>query len=201
MKLYYSKGACSLAVRILLHELNISAEYESVDIKLKKTETGADYYQVNPKGAVPALQLDNGEVLTENAAIQQYLVDTHKAVHLLPAVGDLKRYRVLEWFGYVNSDLHKSFGAFFNSKVPEAIKNEIFVPLLKGKFDYLDKHFSHSQYLLDRYTLPDGYLFVIVRWLSVIKQDLSQWKNVSRYYDELKARPSIKAALREEGIN
>jgi glutathione S-transferase len=156
---------------------------------------------MNAKGAVPALRLDNNEILTENSAIQQYLVDTQKAIHLLPAVGDLKRYRVLEWLGYVNSDLHKGFGPLFNPKVPQDLKDDIFIPNIKAKLDYLDKHFSQSPYLLDHYTLPDGYLFVILRWAPNVKIDLSPWKNVSRYYNELKARPSIQVALGEEGIH
>src|SRR5690349_3300917 len=107
MKLYYSKGACSLAVRIALHELGIPCEFEAVDLKAKKTEKGADFFKINPKGAVPTLVLDDHTVLTENAVIQQYLADKQKAFEVLPPVNDMKRYRALEWLNFVSTELHK----------------------------------------------------------------------------------------------
>ena len=197
MKLYYSKGACSLAIRILINELKLSAEYITVDLKTKKTEQGEDYYQINPKGSVPALKLDNGQVLTENAALQQYLADVSHATTLLPAVGDFKRYRVLEWLSFINSDFHKSCGTLFNTAIPQAIKDEVFIPTVKAKLDYLDKHLKNSTYLLDHYTLPDGYLFVILTWLPHFKIDLAQWPSVFRYFNELKKRPSIEKSLKQ----
>jgi glutathione S-transferase len=200
MKLYYTKGACSLAIRIVINELNFSAEYEAVDLKTKKTEQGDDYYQINPKGSVPALKLDNGQVLTENAAIQQYLADLGHATTLLPAVSDLKRYRVLEWLSFINSDFHKSCGILFNAAIPQSIKDEVFIPAVKAKLAYLDKHLENNVYLLDHYTLPDGYLFVILSWLAHFNIDLSQWTHVFRYFNELKKRPSIEKSLKEEGF-
>src|SRR5689334_13101143 len=107
MKLYYSKGACSLAVRILLHELGIKSEFEAVDLKTKRTETNADFLKINPKGAVPTLTTDKQEILTENAVILCYLADEYKAIELLPAPGNFKRYRVLEWLNYVATEIHK----------------------------------------------------------------------------------------------
>src|SRR5437870_2266196 len=113
MKLYYSKGACSLAVRILINELNISCKYEAVNLKTKETETGKNFYEINPKGAVPTLILENNNVLTENAVIHQYLADQQKAHHLLPNLNDFKRYQVLEWLNFIATELHKGFSPLF----------------------------------------------------------------------------------------
>jgi len=200
MKLYYSKGACSLAVRIVLHELKLTCEYEAVDLKTKKTEHGEDFLKINPKGAVPTLKLDDGKILTENAAIQQYLADLGHGTKLLPAVGHFNRYRVIEWLSYVNSEFHKACGALFNPKIPQSVKDEVFIPIVKAKLDYLDKHLANSPYLLDHHTLPDGYLFVILSWLPHFNMDLSHWKHVFKYFNELKKRPAIADALKEEGF-
>src|SRR5438105_3577122 len=121
MKLYFSKGACSLAVRIILNELNIPCEYEAVNLKTKKTVDDADFYKINPKGAVPVLQLDDGTILTENAAIHQYLADFKKADQLFPLTG-IQRYRVIEWLNFVATDLHKGCGVFFSSMIPDEVK-------------------------------------------------------------------------------
>ncbi len=200
MKLYYSKGTCSLAVRIALHEIGIKAQYEAVNLKIKQTESGKDFLKINAKGAVPALELDNGEILTENAVIQQYLADLHHATTVLPEVGNFKRYRVLEWLNYVSTEIHKGCGALFHPKIPQTVKDEVFIPMLKAKFDYLDAHFANSPFLLDHFTLPDGYLFVILSWLPKFNIDINDWKNVSRYITDVKNRSSVKAALQEEQL-
>jgi glutathione S-transferase len=201
MKLYFSKGACSLAVRITIHELGLSPEYIAVDLKSKKTEDGSDYLKINPKGAVPALMTDNKNVLTENSAIQQYLADTHHATQLLPTVGDYARYQVLEWLGYINSDVHKSFGPLFNGNVPADMKESIFIPILKSKFNFLDKNLEEKKYLLgETFTVADAYLFVMITWLPNFKIDINDWKNVSRYFNDLKMRKSVQQALTEEGL-
>ncbi len=202
MKLYYSKGACSLAVRIVMNELNLPCEYESVNLKTKQTETGGDYFKINAKGSVPTLVLNNKEILTENSAIQQYLVDSQKNTQLLPPVGNMQRYHVLEWLSFVSTDLHKGFGPLFNPTVPEQVKEDIFKPLLKNKFNFVDQHLGQHTYLAgDEYTLPDGYLFVLLRWLPHFKLDLpSHWKNLAVYFDNLKKRPSIHKSLTQEGL-
>jgi glutathione S-transferase len=192
MKLYYSKGACSLAVRILIHEMGIPCEFIAANIKTKKLENGDDFLKINPKGMVPALMLDNGEVLTENPVIQQYLADEYKATALLPPVGNLNRYRVLEWLNFVSSDIHKGFGPLFNPKMPVLVKEEIVKPALNLKFDWIDQHLSKNKFLMrDTYTLPDGYLFVMLFWFPHFKMKLSKWKNLLRYFVELKQRKSI----------
>lgn len=201
MKLYFSRGACSLTVRIVLHEIGVSCNYEEVDLKTKQTKSGADYFKINSKGAVPALELDDGVILTENSAIHQYLADEYDAVQLLPPVGDFRRYRVIEWLGFMNSDVHKAYGPLFNSKVPENLKNEIFIPLLKNKLKILDNHLLHNKFLLnEEFTLPDAYLFVMLLWLRNFKISLSEWPNLARFYKEVGARKSVQRAMEEESI-
>lgn len=201
MKLYYSKGACSLAVRIILNEIGIPCEYEAVNLKTKKTESGEDYLKINPKGAVPALSLINQEILTENAAIQQYLADEYKATSLLPPLNNFKRYRVIEWLNFVSSDLHKSCGALFNTAISEEMKDQIFKPLLRDKLDFINKHLSANKFLLsDQFTLPDSYLFAILRWIPRFNMDLADWENLTRFMTDVKKRQSVKDALEAEGI-
>ncbi len=202
MKLYYSKGACSLAVRINLHEMEIHCAFESVDLKTKKTETGADFLKINPKGAVPTLMLENGQILTENAVIQQYLADHYKNSSMLPHIGDFKRYRVLEWLNFINSDLHKSVAVYFNPNMPDEIREKVYRPLIEKHLNYLDQHLANHPYLVeDHPTLPDAYLFVVLRWVQGIKYDLAKWKNLSRYFDEMKQRKAVQQALKEEGLS
>ena len=201
MKLYYSKGACSLAIRILIYELNLPAEFESVDIRAKQTETGANYLKINPKGSVPALLLDNGELLTENNVIQQYLADTYEANVLLPPLGDFKRYRVLEWMNYVTTDLHKGCGPLFNAQVPDDVKEKVFKPLVNHRLHFIDAHLAEHEFLLgSHYTLPDGYLFVVLNWMHYFQIDLKNWLHITRYVNELKKRNSIERAWKAEGL-
>ncbi len=200
MKLYYAKGACSFAVRIIIHEINLPCEFIKVDLKAKKTESGLDYLKINPKGAVPVLELDNGEVLTENAVIQQYLADEHKAFALLPAIGTFQRYRVLEWLNYVSSDLHKAFGPLFNPTLPEDAK-PFLKELIKKKLQVTEEQLQKYKFLTgDVFTLPDGYFFVILRWLKNVDLDINTWPALSRYFEALKQRPSIALSLKEEGV-
>ena len=199
MKLYFSPGACSLAIRILLHELNINADYEAVNLKNKQTSSGGDFLKINPKGYVPALQLDNGEILTENTIIHQYLADKFKANTLLPPIGDEKRYHVLEWLAYINSELHKGCSPLFNSNYSDDTRNKILIPNLKNKLNFVDNHLKKNKYLMgDSYTLPDGYLFVILNWLPNFGLNISDWPHLQQYFKELEKRKSVKQALQEE---
>jgi glutathione S-transferase len=199
MKLFYTKQSCSLVCRIIINEINFPCEFESVDLRSKKTETNMDFYSINPKGSVPVLQLDNGELLTENAIILQYLADTSNTISLLPAIGDFKRYRVLEWLNYTATEIHKSFGPLFNPTLSQEIKEQIFIPLLKNKFKYISKHLEHNKYLLgDQFTLPDAYMFVMITWASHFNLNLTDMTHLSRYFNELKQRKSIQKSLEEE---
>jgi glutathione S-transferase len=202
MKLEYTKGACSLATRIIINELGLPCEFEAVDLANKQTQNGKNFYTINPKGAVPTLVLSNGDVLTENAVIMQYLADTSHAVQLLPPFGDFMRYRVLEWLNYVATELHKGFSPLFNPNLPQEVKDQIIIPMLKMKMTFLDKHLEHNQYLLgNSFTLPDAYLFVMLCWATHFKLNNGEWKHLSRYFTELQKRKSIQQSLKEEGLN
>lgn len=201
MKLFYSKGSCSLAVRILINEIGIHCDYEAVNLSTKVTENGCDFLSINTKGSVPALLLDNGQLITENVVIQQYLADTYEAYNLLPSLGELLRYRVLEWLNFITSDLHKSFSPLFNSKVPQNLKDEIFKPLLVKKLDFINKHLEKNSYLLgEEYMLPDGYLFVILTWLARVGVDISGLPSLVAYKKRILARESVQRSLKEEKL-
>ena len=202
MKLYFSKGACSLVPRIIINELNLPCDFESVDLLGKKTKSGIDYYTINAKGSVPALEIKAKEILTENAVILQYLADSNQAIQLLPSTHDFKRYRVLEWLNYVTTELHKGFGPLFNPEIPQEVKDTIFIPALKFKFNFVNQHLENHLYLMgDHFTLPDAYLFVMLIWAHKFNlNSQEEWKNLARYFNELKHRKSVKMSLEQEGL-
>jgi len=202
MKLYYSKGACSLAVRIVINELGLKCEFESVNLKTKQTESGGDFLSISPKGAVPVLAIDKHEVLTENSIIQQYLADTHKAAHLLPPVGDFKRYRVLEWLNFISTDIHKGFGPLFDPSIPQELKDSIFIPNIKKKLKFIEQHLAKNNQFLagDHFTLPDAYLYVMLVWSRHFKIDIAELPHLTKYFSSLNQRPAIMQSLKEEGF-
>lgn len=198
MKLYYSKGACSMSIRITAHELGLKMDYESVDLGTKKTATGQDFWHINSKGSVPTLITAEKQQLTENIAILQYLADTHPS-SLLPKIGDFSRYRVLEWLSFMATDFHKAFSPLFNHTVPQDMKDAIFIPLLKKKVEYLNQSLKGKTYLTgETFTLPDAYCFVTLRWLAGNKIALSDYPDLQRYFNQVADRESVKAALKEE---
>ena len=200
MKLYYSKGACSLAIRILLNEIGVAADYESVNLGTKKTESQQDFLAINPKGAVPTLVLENGEILTENAVIMSYLADHYQAINLLPPLSDFQRYRVLEWVNFVTTELHKGFGPIFNSRIPEDLKKDLFIPLLEAKFQKIDVHLQDKDYLCGKHlSLGDIYLFVVLRWAEA-KLDIKALKHLAAYRLRLQDRQSFQNALSQEHL-
>jgi glutathione S-transferase len=199
MKLYYCKGACSLVVRIILNELDISFEDEAVDLRNKKTADDGNYLDINPKGTVPALGLDNGDILTENQAILQYIVDNHPSQKLLPAVGDIKRYHTLEWLNYISTELHKSMGMFFNPFVTDDIKTNILTPLVMMRLKYLNERLTHGSYLMgNAFSLPDAYLYVMLSWAHYFKLDLKSYEALNHFFEVMHARPSIIMSLKQE---
>ncbi len=202
MKLYYTPGACSLAIRIVLNELAVAYSDEKVDLSTKKTESGHDFYQINPKGSVPALQLDDGKVLTENSVIQQYLADTYKNYQLLPEIGDAKRYQVLIWLNYVSTELHKGCSPLFNPNIPADVKTKVFIPNLRAKLDFVEKQLQHTKAYLagSEFTLADGYLFTVLSWLPHFDIDVAAWPGLHAFMTTLRARPSVKQALTQEGL-
>jgi glutathione S-transferase len=200
MKLYFAPGACSLVVRIIINEIGLDCTYIKVDLRNKKTENGDDFLKINPKGSVPTLELNDGDVLTENAVILQYLADMNNATNLLASPKELKRYRTLEWLNYITTELHKTIGALFNPDLANESK-ETFVKLIKHKCNFVNNHLSQHQYLVgDAFTLPDDYLFVMIGWLLHFKFDLSEWPNIKRYFDELNKRQSIQKSLMDEKL-
>jgi len=199
MKLYYSPGACSQAPHILLHEIGLEHDAARVDLKAKKLENGSDYLAINPKGAVPALQIDSGEVLTENAVILQYLGDRTNWPEVLPALGDFRRYRVLEMVNFITTELHKRFGFLFNPDATDEMKNLVIADLSK-KLDYIDERLGDGPFLFgEQLTLPDPYLFVITGWTEKLI-GLQQWKNLAAFRERMMNRPAVRHVLRFEGL-
>ena len=200
MKLYYTPGACSLAPHIALHEAGLSFDPVKVDLRAKKLASDEDYWAINPKGAVPALGIDNGEVLTENAAVLQYIADQAPSSGLLPQLGDFRRYRVIEWLNYVATELHKGFGPLWNpASTPEA--KEQTRELLAKKFDYVQDRLESGPYIMgDTFTLPDAYLFVILSWTAMHQIDLSRWAGLTAFSERVQARPAVQATMRAEGL-
>ncbi len=200
MKLYFAPGACSLSPHIVLEEAGITADTEQVNNQEKKTKSGKDYWTVNPKGQVPALQLDSGEMLTEGPVIVQYLADQNPASGLVPAAGTIERYRVQEWLNFITSELHKSFGPIFRPTTPDAYKT-ISRENLGKRFDWLDKQLAGKQYLMgDKFTVADAYLFTVLRWSPRVEIDISKWSNLKAYVDRVAARPKVQAAMKAEGL-
>ncbi|MFL5344861.1 MAG: glutathione transferase GstA [Hyalangium sp.] len=198
MKLYFAPGACSLNPHILLRESGLKFDMVKVDLRAHKTATGADYYSINPKGYVPALELDNGQLLTENPAIAQYIADQKPDKKLAPANGTLERYRLQEWLGFIGTELHKTFGALFNPDLPEADKKAVHDRLGK-RFEFVAKNLEGKQYLMgDQFTAADSYLFVMLQWAQSLKVDTSRFPILKSYHERITARPAVKAALDAE---
>jgi glutathione S-transferase len=200
MRLYYAPGACSLSPHIVAHEAGIKLDLEKVDIATKKTASGKDYLSINPKGYVPALELDNGQVLTEGPAVVQYLADQKPASGLAPANGTFERYRLQEMLGYINSEIHKTYAPLFNPKTSAEVREERF-EYLRKRFGYIDKVLAGKSFLLgERFTVADAYLFVMVSWADYVKLDLSSLANVKAFQQRVAGRPAVQAALKAEGL-
>lgn len=199
MKLYYSPGACSQAPHILLHELGLSHETEKVDLRTKRTASGRDYREINPKGSVPSLELENGEVLTENAVVLQFLGDRSGLEQVLPPMGDFRRYRVLEWVNYIATELHKSFGPLFKPDASAETK-AFFKSLLEERIDHVEREFGEGPFLLgDILTLPDLYLFVMTGWAEKMLE-FGRWPNLQAFRARMMERDSVRQVLEFEGL-
>jgi glutathione S-transferase len=199
MKLYYSAGACSQAPHILLHEIGLEHDAARVDLKTKTLEDGSDYLKVNPKGAVPALELNSGEVLTENAVILQYLGDRASWPEVLPPLGDFRRYRVLEMVNFITTELHKRFGFLFNPEASDEMKQLVIRDLSK-KLSYVDQQLSDGPFLFgEDLTLPDAYLFVITGWAEKMI-GLDQWPNLAAFRERMLRRPAVRQVMQFEGL-
>ena len=200
MKLYYSPAACSLSPHIALRESGVSFELEQVDLKTKKTNSGADFLKVNPKGYVPVLQLDDGQSLTEAAVIVQYIADKKPEAKLLPPAGTSDRYRAQEWLNYVATELHKGIGALFNPNLTDPWK-QVLRQGLAPKFDFLTKRLEGKSFAFgDGFSVIDGYLFTVLGWPQHVGLDLSKWPVLTSYSEKIAQRPAVQAALKAEGL-
>ncbi len=200
MKLYYSPGACSLSPHIALLEAGLPYDLVKVDLRAKKLENGDDYLKVNPKGQVPALALDNGELVTEGPVIVQMIADKASAKNLAPARDSAERYKLLEWLNFTTGELHKNFSPLFNPTIPDEVKN-FFKDRIMGKFKYVDSQLAGHDYLMGKqFTVADGYLYTMLRWADGNKLDLSGLKNLMAYKDRVAARPKVQEALTKEGL-
>jgi glutathione S-transferase len=200
MKLYFSPGACSLSPHIALHEAGLPFTTEQVSLATKKTKSGADYRQINPKGYVPALELDGGELLTEGPAIVQYIADQKPELGLAPAAGTLMRYRLQEMLNYISTELHKAFGPLFNPKSTDEQKQQA-RETLSTKFALVSKFLDNQPFLLgDKFTVADGYLYTVLRWAKHVGLDLDKWPVIAAYFTRLGERPGVRAALSAEGL-
>lgn len=200
MKLYCKPGACSLSPHIVALECGLDFTQVNVDLLKKVTEQGEDYWQINPKGQVPALQFDDGSILTEGVAIVQYLADLKPDRHLLAPTGSLTRYHTLEWLSFVSSELHKSFSPLFRPDTPEEYKT-IARAQLEKKYQQVNEALQDKQWLLGlRFTVADVYLFVMTRWAKAIKLDLAGLDALEAWFNRVAERPAVQAALKAEGL-
>ncbi len=198
MKLYFAPGACSLSPHIALAESGLVYDIEKVDLRAKTTKSGQDYRQINPKGSVPALQLDNGEIMTEGPAIVQYLADQRPDAKLAPPAGTLERYRLQEWLNYISSELHKSFSPLFKPDTPDEYKKAI-VAGLAPKLDFIAEALDGKSYLTgETFTVADGYLFTILGWTGFAGIDLARWPAIKSYVERIAARPAVQKAQAAE---
>jgi glutathione S-transferase len=200
MKLYYLPNACSLASNIALREAGLKFELVKVDRKTRKAADGLDFKEVNPKDYVPALTLDNGEVLTENVAVLQYIADRNPAAKLAPAAGTLDRYRLMEWLSYINSEIHKTFSPMFRAEAPDAVK-EYARHKLAPRLDYAQRALGSKSYLMgEQFTVADAYLFTVLGWGGYANFDIGRWPQLKRLHERVGARPHTVEALKSEGL-
>ncbi|MGE5526497.1 MAG: glutathione transferase GstA [Rhodospirillaceae bacterium] len=199
MRLYYSPGACSLAVHIALREVSMPFQLEKVDLKTKRTEHDRDYFEVNPKGSVPALQLDSGDVLTEAAVCLQYVADSAPERRLAPAAGTMARYRLIEWLNYISSELHKTFGRLFHEERQD--RREEVIALLKPRLAYVARQLRSTDYLMGPdFTIADAYLFAVLNWTHFLKVDIKPWPALGDFLARMARRPTVQDAKKAEGI-
>ena len=200
MKLFYSSGACSLSPHIVAREAGIEFSLQKVDLKTKTIAAEGDFFAINPKGYVPTLQLDDGEILTEGPTIVQYLADLKPEKGLAPPAGTMARYHLQEWLGFVNSELHKSYSPLFRPDTPAETRADRQAYLNK-RYAVVEKHLAGRPYLMgDKFTVADAYLFTVTNWAAKVKLDLSPFPNLRAFQERVAARPAVKAAMQEEGL-
>ncbi|MBK9034424.1 MAG: glutathione transferase GstA [Myxococcales bacterium] len=200
MKLYFSPGACSLSPHIVARELGLALELDKVDNATKRTAAGVDFLQKNPKGYVPTLELDGGEVLTEGPAIVQYLADLKPEANLAPPNGTMARYHLQEMLGFINSELHKSYSPLFNPASSPELRaaSEAY---LRRRYATIEAALAGKAFLFgDQFTVADAYLFVVTKWARFLKLDLSEFPNLMAFQDRVTDRPAVQEAMAAEGL-
>ncbi len=199
MKLYFSPGACALGVQIVLREMQAKFDLVQVDLRSKKYADG-DFYRISPKGYIPTLQLDNGEILTEGSVILQYLADQSSAGQLLPKYGSMERYRAMEWLNFIASELHKGFGVLFTPNLDPAAKKS-FTDKLQGRLAFIDVHLlSHKYFLGSEFSAVDAYAYNVLTWSRPLHIDISTHKGILGFMERMNERPSVQAAIEAEGL-
>jgi glutathione S-transferase len=198
MKLYYSPGSCSMSPHIVLNEAALPYDLVRVDLKTKKMDNGEDFLRVNPKGYVPVLGLDNGEILTEGSAIVQYLADLRPETRLAPKAGTMERYRLQEWLNFISTELHKQFGPLFNPQLPDALRDAQ-KKRLGDRFAFVDAQLDGHDYLMPHgFTVADAYLFTVLTWAPGVGLDLDPWRKLRSYMERVKNRPAVAATMAKE---
>jgi glutathione S-transferase len=200
MKLYYSPGACSLAPHIVAREAGLAVDLVKVDLATHRTETGTDYFRINPRGYVPALEID-GELHTEVAALVQYLAEQAPGSTLLPPAGTMERFRVQQWLAFVSSELHKTFSPWLWHAETAEQTRQAARDKLGLRFTELDRHLADRAYLTgDAFTVADAYAFTIVNWSNFLKIDLKPYPNLSAFMARVAARPKVREVLKAERL-
>jgi glutathione S-transferase len=199
MKLYYSPGACALGCQIALREAGMKFDLVKVDLQKKESPEG-DFKKVNPKGYVPCVKLDSGEVLTEGAVILQWIADQHPEKKLLPKFGGMDRYRAMEWLNFISTEFHKGLGAFFNPKLNDDAKS-VMVTKLNARLDFVNNHLKSNQFFLgSEFSVIDAYFYNMIRWAQPTKTDITPYKNILAFMERMSSRPSVRAAVEAEGL-
>lgn len=198
MKLYYMPGACSFAPHMILHEAGFKHEVDKLDRATRKTAGGEDYDKINPKGYVPALRLDNGEVLTEAAVVLQYLADQKPDMQLAPRFGTMERYHLMETMHFISTEIHKAFSPLFKPDVPPAVR-EAQIAQLARRFDYVEQRLRDHPYIMgEQFTIADAYLYTVMNWTAHFNIDLEPWPKIAAYMQRIETRPSVQAARKME---
>lgn len=198
MKLYYASGTCSFAPHIALREAGLNFELIKTDLRSKTIEGGDDFKKINPKGYVPALQLEDGEVFTENAAILQWIADQAPAKNIFPKAGTKERYRALEWLNFVATELHKGLGTFFNPAMTEDVKKAL-IEKLQLRLEVLNAHLGKNPFILGKeFSVVDGYAYTVLGWTKPLKVDISQHTSILGFLEKVGARASVVAAHEAE---
>ncbi|WP_297199415.1 glutathione transferase GstA [uncultured Pluralibacter sp.] len=201
MKLFYKPGACSLASHIVLLESGMDFSLVAVDLSNKTLENGDNYLLINPKGQVPALQLDDNTLLTEGVAIMQYIADSKADRQLLAPVGSIGRYKTIEWLNYIATELHKGFLPLFHPQTPEEYKS-LARAMLAKKFAWVEESLAGGEWISgSRFTIADAYLFTVTRWARALKLDIGETRYINAYMERVAARPAVAAALKDEGLH